>query len=73
MSTVAFNPTERASAPASSATAAHTVRHKIAQREQLTESTGHYWGIEEFTLKDADPIKYERFYASLHSALHGGA
>jgi len=30
-----------------------TVAYKISQRDELTEKTGHYWGIKEFTLKDS--------------------
>jgi len=45
-----------------------TLRHKIAERERLTEETGHYWGVREFPLKDADPMKFERFYSRLQSA-----
>jgi len=45
-----------------------SIAHKISQRDELTEKTGHYWGIKEFTLKDSDPMKFERFYSRLQSA-----
>lgn len=45
-----------------------TVAYKIKRRDELTEKTGHYWGIKEFTLRDADPMKFERFYSRLQSA-----
>ena len=46
-----------------------TLRQMIATRDRLTADTGHYYGVTELTLRDADPIKYERFYAKLHSAV----
>ena len=46
-----------------------TLRQMIAERDRLTAESGHYCGITELTLRDADPIKYERFYAKLHSAV----
>lgn len=45
-----------------------SVRHKISERERLTEETGHYWGLKELSVKDADPMKFERFYSRLQSA-----
>ena len=45
-----------------------TLRQKVYERQRLTEATGHYWGLEELTLKEADPMKYERFYSRLQSA-----
>lgn len=46
-----------------------TLRARIEQRDRLTRETGHYYGVEELSLRDADPIKYERFYAKLHAAV----
>ncbi len=46
-----------------------TLRQRIAERDRLTAETGHYYGVTELSLRDADPIKYERFYAKLHSAV----
>jgi len=48
---------------------APTLRERIAERERLTAETGHYCGVTELSLRDADPIRYERFYAKLHSAV----
>ena len=45
-----------------------TLKHKIYERERLTEETGHYWGVKELKLKDADPMKFERFYSRLQSS-----
>ena len=45
-----------------------TLKHKIYERQRLTEETGHYWGLKELKLKDADPMKFERFYSRLQSA-----
>ena len=46
-----------------------TLKDMIAERDRLTAETGHYCGVEELTLRDSDPIKYERFYAKLHAAV----
>jgi acetone carboxylase, alpha subunit len=51
-----------------SAGRAETLRHKIRERQRLTAETGHYWGLRELSLKEADPMKYERFYSRLQSA-----
>lgn len=45
-----------------------SLRHKVYERERLTEESGHYWGVEQLRLKDADPMKFERFYSRLQSA-----
>lgn len=46
-----------------------TLKAMIAERDRLTAETGHYCGVTELTLRDSDPIKYERFYAKLHAAV----
>lgn len=46
-----------------------TLRQMIAERDRLTAETGHYCGVTDLALRDADPIKYERFYAKLHTAV----
>ncbi|MGB1883548.1 MAG: hydantoinase B/oxoprolinase family protein [Gammaproteobacteria bacterium] len=46
-----------------------TLRQMIETRDRLTTETGHYYGIDELSLRDSDPIKYERFYAKLHAAV----
>ena len=46
-----------------------TLKDMIDERDRLTAETGHYCGVEELTLRDSDPIKYERFYAKLHAAV----
>ncbi len=58
-----------ASSKTARAAARPTLRQLIAERDRLTAETGHYCGVTELTLRDADPIKYERFYAKLHSAV----
>ena len=45
-----------------------SLRHKVYERERLTAQTGHYWGVEELSCKQADPMKFERFYSRLQSA-----
>lgn len=56
-------------APPEKARLRPTLRQMIAERDRLTAESGHYCGVTELTLRDADPIKYERFYAKLHSAV----
>ncbi|MCZ6893711.1 MAG: hydantoinase B/oxoprolinase family protein [Gammaproteobacteria bacterium] len=46
-----------------------TLKEMIAARDRLTQESGHYYGVEELTLRDSDPIRYERFYAKLHAAV----
>lgn len=46
-----------------------TLRDSVEERDRTTAATGHYYGVTELTLRDSDPIKYERFYARLHSAV----
>ncbi|HXR35383.1 MAG TPA: hydantoinase B/oxoprolinase family protein [Candidatus Binataceae bacterium] len=41
----------------------------IRERDELTAKTGNYYGITELSLRDSDPLKYERFYARIHSAV----
>ena len=55
--------------PAQPASAAPTLRQQVSERDRLTQETGHYYGITELSLRDADPIKYERFYNKLHAAV----
>jgi acetone carboxylase alpha subunit len=46
-----------------------TLKQMIAKRDQLTAETGHYYGVDKLYLRDADPIKYERFYSKLHASV----
>lgn len=41
----------------------------IEERDRLTAETGHYFGVTELTLKESDPILYERFYSRLHAIM----
>lgn len=41
----------------------------VQERDRLTEQTGHYYGVTEFTLRERDPILYERFYSRLHAIM----
>ncbi|NQV21384.1 MAG: hydantoinase B/oxoprolinase family protein [Rhodospirillales bacterium] len=41
----------------------------IEERDRLTADTGHYFGVTELTLKEQDPLKYERFYARIHASV----
>lgn len=46
-----------------------TLKQMIDERDRLTEQTGHYYGIEHLSLRDADPMKFERFYSRLHTCV----
>jgi len=49
--------------------ASPTLRSQLELRDALTDETGHYYGVDELSLRDSDPIKYERFYSKIHSAV----
>ena len=55
--------------PAKPAQSGPTLRQQVEQRDRLTRDTGHYYGVAELSLRDADPIRYERFYNKLHAAV----
>jgi len=46
-----------------------TLKEMLKERDELTKKTGHYYGITKLTLKEEDPIKYERFYSALLEAV----
>ncbi len=46
-----------------------TLEYKLQQRDELYKKTGHYWGVKELKLKEQDPIKYERFFSRIQSAV----
>ncbi|MHA1293204.1 MAG: hydantoinase B/oxoprolinase family protein [Promethearchaeota archaeon] len=46
-----------------------TLKKMLEKSEQLYKTTGKYYGIEKLRLKEEDPFKYERTYASLRGAL----
>lgn len=46
-----------------------TLKQVIDERDQLTARAGYYHNIEHLSLRDADPMKYERFYSRLHSSV----
>ena len=46
-----------------------TLKEMISERDRLTAETGHYYGVKELTLRDSDPIKYERFYSKIHASV----
>lgn len=46
-----------------------TLKELIAKRDELTKSTGHYYGIKELSLLKSDPVKFERFYSRLHAGV----
>ena len=66
MATIAKDLQQSASDPIRKGT---TLREMIAERDRLTTETGHYYGVKELTLRDSDPIKYERFYSKLHASV----
>ncbi len=48
-----------------------TLKEMIEERDRLLAESGHYYGIETLSLRDADPMKYERFYSRLHTCVLG--
>lgn len=46
-----------------------TLRQMLETSERLIAETGYYWGIEKLTLKDKDPIRYEKIFAKLRGGL----
>lgn len=45
-----------------------SLKQMIEDRDRLTAETGHYYGVKEFSLRDADPMKFERFYSRIQTA-----
>lgn len=43
------------------------LRSALELRDRLTAETGCYYGVTELSLRDADPFKFERFFARVHS------
>lgn len=39
----------------------------VEARDRLTKETGNYFGLEHLTLREEDPIKFERFYSEIHN------
>ena len=46
-----------------------TLLDMINTRDRLTAESGHYYGVTELSLRDSDPIKYERFYSKIHASV----
>ena len=46
-----------------------TLKEMLVKSEKLIKDTNHYYGIEKLSLKEKNPFKYERSYASLRGAL----
>jgi len=46
-----------------------TLIEMLIESERLIEETKHYYGIEKMSLKEQDPFRYERAYASLRGSL----
>ncbi len=60
------------SATANTNAAEHTPRKLVnilKERDATTNQSGHYWGVKEFTIRDADPMKFERFYSRIQSVV----
>ncbi len=49
--------------------ARRSLRQMFEERDRLTRDSGHYYGIRELTLRDSDPLKFERFYSRLHTCV----
>ncbi len=48
---------------------AKSLKDLLAARDELTQKTGTYFGIQELKVKEEDPLKFEQFYAELHSVV----
>lgn len=46
-----------------------SLKELIAERDRLTAETGRYCGVRELSLREADPMRYERFYSRIHAAV----
>ena len=46
-----------------------TLKEMLEESESLIKETGRYYGIDKLELKDENPFRYERAYASLRGAL----
>lgn len=46
-----------------------TLKEMLEESERIFSETGHYYGIDRLRLKEEDPFRYERAYASLRGAL----
>ena len=46
-----------------------TLKEMLEESEKLLEETKFYYGVDKLSLKEQDPFRYERSYASLRGAL----
>ncbi|WP_206812010.1 hydantoinase B/oxoprolinase family protein [Paradesulfitobacterium ferrireducens] len=46
---------------------AKSLKELLRAKDELTQKTGYYFGIEVLGLKEEDPIKFERFYSEIHN------
>jgi N-methylhydantoinase B/acetone carboxylase alpha subunit len=46
-----------------------TLKEMLEESEKKFQDTGYYYAIDKLTLKDEDPFRFERNYASLRGAL----
>lgn len=44
-----------------------SLRELVAARDELTEKTGRYFGLEDLLAREEDPIKFEKFYSEIHN------
>ncbi|MBI1987141.1 MAG: hydantoinase B/oxoprolinase family protein [Nitrospinae bacterium] len=51
--------------------AGKTLQEMIAESERLLVETGHYWGVERLSLKEGDPIRYEKIWSRLRGGIVG--
>ncbi|MBH2043472.1 MAG: hydantoinase B/oxoprolinase family protein [Comamonadaceae bacterium] len=48
-----------------------SLKQMFEEKDRLYEDTGHYYGVTDLSLRDADPLKFERFYSKLHTCVLG--
>ena len=46
-----------------------TLKEMLKESEAIFEKTGRYYGIDKLTLKEEDPLKYERLYSRLRGMM----
>src|SRR4030042_573847 len=49
-----------------------TLKQMLSESRKLLRETGHYAGLENLKLKEADPVKYEVFHSRILASLIAG-
>jgi len=62
---------EQAEQPAAIGWDGKTLQQMMAESERFLSETGRYYGVEELTIKEDDPIRYEKIWSRLRGGLVG--